>query len=255
MSSTPQMHTHQPTVPHSLNSTQFTHSQQPVLCAATYAQDGMCVVTSQVLTTPDTGRQHSCGGSKTSTAVVLRFPCQEEARLKQAAGPALNVWGSFDGVPQPTRTGIIVNEAAPAAARRQSATVHASAAKLVDAAAAGDANNSANATQPATNGTAPIKGNCSFLTVSPGLYFHRSPPMFTYGYVVSGLPCQQAASALATTQALEKAGGARTFATTYSMWLKPTLPAVSCCCVYRQRCKAGDGDEVMGFASLLCGGV
>jgi hypothetical protein len=69
-------------------------------------------------------------------------------------------------------------------------------------------------------------GACSFLTLNPGLYYHKSPPMFTYGYVVSGVPCERAASALAATSALERQG-ARTFPTTYSLWMKPTLPAVS----------------------------
>lgn len=158
------------------------------------------MLTSQVLAAP-AGR--NCGASKSSTAVVVRFPCKEEARLKQdATGPALNVWGSFEGAPQPSKAGMIVNEAAPA--QRQ----------------AMQASKTANGISTARN------NGCSFLTVNPGLYFHKSPPMFTYGYVVSGVPCEAAASALAVTSALQRSGG-RTFPTTYSLWLKPTLPSVS----------------------------
>lgn len=164
----------------------------------TITQDGLCVLTSQVLAAP-AGR--NCGASKSSTAVVVRFPCKEEARLKQdATGPALNVWGSFEGAPQPSKAGMIVNEAAPA--QRQ----------------AMQASKTANGISTARN------NGCSFLTVNPGLYFHKSPPMFTYGYVVSGVPCEAAASALAVTSALQRSGG-RTFPTTYSLWLKPTLPS------------------------------
>jgi hypothetical protein len=290
-------------------------------------QDGLCVVTSQVLTLPAAGaRGGSCGASKASTAVLLRFPCKEEPRQKQASGPALNVWGSFDGVPEPTRRGVIVNEAAPA--KKQS--LHA--AKLtgadgyvvtnpegyvVSSTAARKAGSSSSSspdgyvvsgnkdgyvvsgskdeyvvstqragsssspdgyvvssTNPegyvvsssstrksgspdgyvvsgskdgyvvstqnaggyvvsstgaaaAANGSAPAQvGACSFLTLNPGLYYHKSPPMLTYGYAVSGVPCERAASAAAVTGALDRAG-AKTFPTTYSLWLKPSLPAVS----------------------------
>lgn len=270
------------------------------------------MVTSQVLTVP-AGGARSCSASKTSTAVLLRFPCREEPRLKQASGPALNVWGSFEGIPQPSRQGVIVNEAAPA--KKQS--LHA--AKLAGAAAGADgyvvtgpegyvvsakkagratpdgyvvsaqqagspdgyvvsgkdgyvvsgnkdgyvvsnakdgyivsAQNAGSkdgyivsgnkdgyvvstqsaggyvvSTAGSVNGTGVAQvGACSFLTLNPGLYYHKSPPMLTYGYAVSGVPCERAASALAVTGALDRAG-AKTFPTTYSLWLKPTLPAVS----------------------------
>lgn len=277
------------------------------------------MVTSQVLTLPAAGARGSCGASKASTAVLLRFPCKEEPRLKQASGPALNVWGSFDGIPEPTRHGVIVNEAAPA--KKQS--LHA--AKLtgadgyivtkpegyvvsstkktsspdgyvvssskdgyvvsgskdgyvVSTQRAGSSPDGYVVSNPegyvvsstrkagspdgyvvsgskdgyvvsgskdgyvvstqnaggyvvsstgAANGSAPAQvGACSFLTLNPGLYYHKSPPMLTYGYAVSGVPCERAASAAAVTGALDRAG-AKTFPTTYSLWLKPTLPAVS----------------------------
>lgn len=302
-------------------------------------QDGMCIVTSQVLTVP-AGDPRSCRASKASTAVLLRFPCKEEPRLKQASGPALNVWGSFDGIPQPTKHGMIVTESAPV---KTAAAQPRRAAKLIDSRADGyvvsssgshnpggyvvsgsgsstpsgyvvssssnpngyvvsstgagssssspagpiviatnnagtsdgyvvssagantpagyvvsttDANAPAGYVVSTTDAKAPAgyvvssnggnapagyvvstagvnssvtsSGACSFLTLNPGLYYHKSPPMFTYGYVVSGVPCDRAASALAATTELNKAG-AKTFPTTYSLWLKPSLPAVSGC--------------------------
>jgi hypothetical protein len=286
-------------------------------------QDGLCVVTSQVLTAP-AGGARSCGASRSSTAVLLRFPCKEEPRLKQASGPALNVWGSFEGIPQPSKAGVIVTESAPVkkqslhAAKLSGANgyvvtsaegVVASANKaaspngyvvsaqgagnkpdgyvvsgqhagspngyvisaqgakpdgyvvsargskpdgyvvstqgagsnadgyVVSSQHAGSPNGYVVSTQSAggyvvsgasasNTSTAAQVGACSFLTLNPGLYFHRAPPMFTYGYAVSGVPCERAASALAATNALDRAG-AKTFPTTYSLWLKPSLPAVS----------------------------
>jgi hypothetical protein len=252
-------------------------------------QDGMCVVTSQVLTVP-AGDPKSCRGSKTSTAVLLRFPCTEEPRQKQASGPALNLWGSFDGIPTPTRSGVVVTEAGAAPAKhslhatklsghsasRTSATnpngyvvsgtsgaatpagyvvssTNSGAAAPEGYVVSGAAPNGyvvSNTDTPATTAGYVVSGTpastsgyvvsstnantssssgtgaCSFLTINPGLYYHKTPPMFTYGYVVSGVPCERAQSALAATTALERAG-ARTFPTTYSLWMKPTLPAVS----------------------------
>jgi hypothetical protein len=285
-------------------------------------QDGLCVVTSQVLTVPAEGARN-CGASKASTAVLLRFPCKEEPRLKQASGPALNVWGSFDGTPQPTKAGVIVTESAPvkkqslhaaklsgadgyvvtdpegyvvsakkaaspngyvvstqgAGSKPEGYVVSAQGAGskpdgyVVSGQQAGSPNGyvvsaqgakpegyvvSAHGAKPdgyvvSTQGSKPSGyvvstqsaggyvvsstgssdtsaaaqvGACSFLTLNPGLYFHRAPPMFTYGYAVSGVPCERAASALAATNALDRAG-AKTFPTTYSLWLKPSLPAVS----------------------------
>jgi hypothetical protein len=154
----------------------------------------------------------------------MRFPCSEGPREKQATGPALNVWASLEGMPKPSKQGMrvvissIVNEMGPAA-RQQGAAMR-----------AGTSSSSTDGSVPATTSA------CSLLTLNPGLYNHRSPPLMTYGYSISGLPCARVASASAATSVLE-AAGAKSFPTTYSIWLKPAVPAVSepfggsgCCC-------------------------
>lgn len=172
------------------------------------------MLTTQVL-------RSGCIPSKRSAAVVMRFPCKEGPREKLATGPALNIWASFDGVPKPTQHGMIVNEMGPA--QRQSIKPSSN---IAATAAAATTMNSNNSSTYAMTGAAAGAAGCNLLTLNPGLYFHRNPPVYTYGYVVSGLPCQKAASASAVTSMLESAG-ATSFATTYSLWLKPAVPAVS----------------------------
>ncbi|WIA35713.1 hypothetical protein OEZ86_004115 [Tetradesmus obliquus] len=64
--------------------------------------------------------------------------------------------------------------------------------------------------------------SCNLTTLNPGLYFHRSPPLYLYGYSVQGLPCQRLQAGHAAMQAAGSSGAA---ATQSGLWLLPSLPA------------------------------
>jgi hypothetical protein len=68
--------------------------------------------------------------------------------------------------------------------------------------------------------------------LNPGIYFHRVPPMYLYGYTVSSVPCEAvSAIQLAETAARFQAegNGTRQYASQYGLWIVPSLPGVSCC--------------------------
>lgn len=69
---------------------------------------------------------------------------------------------------------------------------------------------------------------CNMTMLAPALYYHmRTPPVYTYGYQLRGLPCGTMKSADAV-GALRKPGtmlkSGERFAMTYGLWVMPTLP-------------------------------
>lgn len=73
--------------------------------------------------------------------------------------------------------------------------------------------------------------SCTFTTMNPGIYFHRVPPMYLYGYTVRDVPCEAfTAAQLAETAARVKADGkgASQYPSQYGLWIVPSLPGVSC---------------------------
>uniref|UniRef100_A0A383V698 Pherophorin domain-containing protein n=1 Tax=Tetradesmus obliquus TaxID=3088 RepID=A0A383V698_TETOB len=151
-------------------------------------KDGMCTVSSMAMAMAGSSSSSSrsssrgCAASSSNEAVVLSFACKPRASaaVKQAVGPAVNVWASIPDTP--------LAAAAP------------NAALAVQAAAA----------------------SCNLTTLNPGLYFHRSPPLYLYGYSVQGLPCQRVQKGLAAMQAAGSSGAA---ATQSGLWLLPSRPA------------------------------
>eukprot|EP00775_Hariotina_reticulata_P001852 gene1852-2185_t len=63
--------------------------------------------------------------------------------------------------------------------------------------------------------------------MNPGIYFHRVPPIYLYGYTVRNVPCEAfTAAQLAETAARIKADGkgASQYAGQYGLWIVPSLP-------------------------------
>jgi hypothetical protein len=73
-------------------------------------------------------------------------------------------------------------------------------------------------------------GTCNMTLLAPALYYHmRTPPVYTYGYQLRGLPCgtlksSDAVAALRRPGTMLKTG--ERFAMTYGLWVMPTLPGV-----------------------------